>query len=64
MGTQVKTGNLLEARENASDHVGIGLGFAFDWLKWRREFSRQITAQRKQSQWNPRSFSILSSKLL
>ena len=39
----MKIGNLLEARENASDQVIIGFGFASDWLREWREFSRPIT---------------------
>ena len=42
----VKTASQLEARENASDRVGIGFGFAFDWLSKRCDFSRPITEQR------------------
>ena len=42
----VKTASQLEARENASDRVGISFGFAFDWLSKRCDFSRPITEQR------------------
>ena len=42
----VKTASQLEARENTSDRVGIGFGFAFDWLSKRCDFSRPITEQR------------------
>ena len=42
----VKTASQLEARENASDRVGIGFGFAFDWLSKRCDFSRPFTEQR------------------
>lgn len=35
----VKTGNLLEARENEGDQVDIGFNFAFDWSRWWCEFS-------------------------
>ena len=37
----------LEARENASDQSGIDFCSAFDWLKWRREFSGPIKEQSK-----------------
>ena len=37
----------LEARENMSDWSGIGFCSAFDWLKWRREFSGPIKEQSK-----------------
>ena len=37
----------LEARENASDQSGIGFCSAFDWLKWRGEFSGPIKEQSK-----------------
>ena len=47
-----------KARENAGDYVvtgedpflvviGFGFGFAFDWLREWREFSRPITERRK-----------------
>ena len=39
----VKTGNLLEARENEGDQVDIGFNFAFDWSRWWCEFSGPIT---------------------
>ena len=42
----VKTASQVEARENASDRVGIGFGFVFDWLSKRCDFSRPITEQR------------------
>ena len=42
----VKTASQLEARENASDRVGISFGFAFDWLSKRCDFSRPFTEQR------------------
>ena len=53
---EVKTSQLPKARENAGDQVVtgedpflvvIGFGFAFDWLREWREFSRPITEQRK-----------------
>ena len=37
----------LEARENARDQSGIGFCSAFDWLKWRGEFSGPIKEQSK-----------------
>ena len=37
----------LEARENTSDWSGIGFCSAFDWLKWRGEFSGPIKEQSK-----------------
>ena len=40
MRTRGKTGNLPEARENASDQVGIWfISPRFDWLRKWREFS-------------------------
>ena len=36
---RVETGNLLKARENASDQVVIGFSFTLDWLRLWREFS-------------------------
>ena len=41
MRTQSKTGDLLEARENASDQMV--LVFLFDWLRWWRQVSGPIT---------------------
>lgn len=52
---EVNACNPPEARENVSDqvHVAITFGFASDWLRGWREFSRPITehsqAKRKQS---------------
>ena len=49
---KVKTGNLLEAWENVSDHIRIGLSLVFDWLRWWREFfldQSQIKVRQTQS---------------
>ena len=35
---KIKSGTLRKARENASNQVEIGFSFAFDWLRWWREF--------------------------
>ena len=40
---RVETGNLLKARENASDQVVVGFSFTFDWLRLWREFPGPIT---------------------
>ena len=45
MRTQSKTGNLLETRENASDPMGIGFSFVFDWLRWWRQVFGPVTEQ-------------------
>ena len=42
---RVKPTQLQKARYNADDRVVIGFGFAFDWYKERREFSRPIRAK-------------------
>ena len=47
MRAQSKTGNLLEARENASDRMEIGFSFVFDWLRLWHRFSGPITEQSK-----------------
>ena len=47
MRTQSKTGNLLEARENASDRMEIGFSCVFDWLRLWYRFSGPITEQSK-----------------
>lgn len=39
----MKTREVLEARENASDQIAIVLSFASDWSRGLREFSRTIT---------------------
>ena len=44
---KVKMDNLLEARENASDEVGIGFTSASNWLSRWREFFGQITGRSK-----------------
>ena len=54
----------LEARENASDQSGIDFCSAFDWLKWRREFSGPIKEQSKQNRCNSGSLSIINWKVL
>ena len=49
---KVKTYNLLEAWENVSDHIRIGLSLVFDWLRWWREFfldQSQIKVRQTQS---------------
>ena len=51
----MKTGEVLEARENASDQIAIVLSFASDWSRGLREFSRTIT---EQSQGKPNIFRI------
>ena len=43
----MKMDNLPEARENASDKVGIGFTSASKWLSRWREFFRQITGRSK-----------------
>ena len=57
MRTQSKTGDLLEARENASEQMGIGFSFVFDWLRWWRQVSGPITerSEVKKNQSNPYS---------
>ena len=45
MRTQSKTGDLLEARENASEPMGIGFSFVFDWLRWWRQVFGPVTEQ-------------------
>ena len=42
---KVKPTKLPKGRENAGDQVVIGLSFASDWLREKREFSRPITDQ-------------------
>ena len=54
----------LEARENASDQSGIDFCSAFDWLKWRREFSGPIKEQSKQNRCDSGSLSIINWKVL
>ena len=57
----MKMDNLLEARENASDKVGIGFTSASNWLSRWREFFRQITeVEVKRNQSNLRSIWILN----
>ena len=61
---KVKTGNLLEARENVSDHIRIGLSFVFDWLRWWREFFLdQSQIKVRQTQSKPGLLSKLNWKL-
>ena len=45
---RVKSGNLFQARENATDQVGIGCRSALDQLRWWRKFCRPIAEQGKQ----------------
>ena len=57
---KVKTGNLLEARENVSDHIRIGFSFVFDWLRWWHEFFLdQSLIKVRQTQSKPGSLSKL-----
>ena len=61
---KVKTDNLLEARENVSDHFRIGFSFVFDWLRWWHEFFQdQSLIKVRQTQSNPGSLSKLHWKL-
>ena len=62
---KVKTGNLLEVRENVSDYVRIGFRFVFDWLICWCEFFLDHQSQIKvgQTQSNPPSLSKLNWKL-
>ena len=52
---RVETGNLLKARENASDQVVFGFSFTFDWLRLWHEFSGPIT---QRSEAKPKQYSI------
>ena len=52
---RVETGNLLKARENASDQVVFGFSFTFDWLRLWHEFSGPIT---QRSEAKPKQSSI------
>ena len=58
----VKTASQLEARENASDRVGISFGFAFDWLSKRCETIHRAEVEQNQS--NLESLAIVNWKLL
>lgn len=53
---EVKTSKPSEARENACDHVEVGVGFASDWLGEWRQFSGPIT---KESLAKPMQFPII-----
>ena len=52
---RVETGNLLKARENASDQVVFGFSFTFDWLRLWHEFFGPIT---QRSEAKPKQSSI------
>lgn len=56
MRTQVKMSKPSEARENACDHVEVGVGFASDWLGEWRQLSGPIT---KKSLAKPMQFPII-----
>ena len=58
--SEQKTRTFSEARENASDHVAIGLSFESDWLrKWREFFSEPITELINENQSNPELLSTI-----
>ena len=52
MRSQVKTGKLSKARENASDQITFSFRLTSDWFKAWREFLEQSQTKQKQNQNN------------